>query len=435
MAMQRPGKPRHHMAMMVAVVAVWAGGCSTAKSATPTESAATEKPVSDGDEGNDAGQIGPTTSTTAREKPVQVPDAATPFTVPQAPISSGTGFPSVFDGRFNKAFPPPLIDPDHLREGGPNPDGIPAIDQPEFLKPADVRYLKDNEPVIAFGLGDDQRAYPVQVLIWHEVVNDTVAGVPVTISYCPLCNTAQAFDRRVGAKTLIFGVSGLLYQSDLVLFDRQTNTLWSQLLGRAIVGNQAGASLNTYPTATLSWGEWRRAHPEGLVLARPKQGRDYGRNPYPGYDRVDLPPYLFVGEVDGRLAPKERVVGVKGATTAVAVTFDRLRRERLVSIDVDGRPGVVLWRAGAASALDAGLVAAGADVGMTGVFRGELDAAPLDLVVVGDGWIDKASGSTLDVTGRFTAGPLAGRLLERLRHVDTFWFAWPAFEPTTQLLK
>ena len=206
-------------------------GCSASGSPASGAGSALGKPVSAVLEG----ESGTASSTTIREKPVQVPDAATPFTVAQAQASAGTGFPSVFDSRFNKAFPTPLIDPDDLREGGPNPDEIPSIDAPEFLRPADVRYLQDREPIVAFGVGEDQRAYPVQVLIWHEVVNDTVGGVPVAVSYCPLCNSAQVFDRRVGVKTLTFGVSGLLYQSDLVLFDRQSNTLWSQLLGRAIV--------------------------------------------------------------------------------------------------------------------------------------------------------------------------------------------------------
>jgi len=137
--------------------------------------------------------------------------------------------------------------------------------------------------VLSLTLGTETRAYPVQVLIWHEIVNDTVAGTPVAVTYCPLCNSALAFDRRVAGRVVSFGTSGRLYQSDLVMYDRQTESLWPQLELRAVAGMLTGTTLRPYPVSTVAWADWRRANPDGWVLSRETgHARDYGRNPYVG---------------------------------------------------------------------------------------------------------------------------------------------------------
>ncbi|NNE13139.1 MAG: DUF3179 domain-containing protein, partial [Ilumatobacter sp.] len=203
-------------------------------------------------------------------------------------------------GDVPPSAPPPLVQFEEIRSGGPPPDGIPPIDEPRFLLPGDVDFLADNEPVLALEIDGDARAYPVQIMTWHEIVNDTVGGTPVTVSYCPLCNSAVAYDRRLGDRILDFGTSGLLYNSALVMYDRQTQTLWSHFTGQGIIGELTGEELVTYPLATVAWSTWRDTNPDGLVLSRDTGfSRDYGRNPYPGYDRVDGVPFLFQGEVDG----------------------------------------------------------------------------------------------------------------------------------------
>jgi hypothetical protein len=343
--------------------------------------------------------------------------------------------PSALDDPAHDAFPSPLIDLDELISGGPPPDGIPSIDQPTFVRVGEVDFLADDEPVLSLEVGDDVRAYPVQILIWHEIVNDVVGGTPLAVTYCPLCNSAVAFDRRLGERVLEFGTSGLLYQSALVMYDRQTESLWSHFTGQAVVGVLTGAELSAHPVSTISWSQFRDANPEGLVLTRDTGfNRDYGRNPYPGYDDVNTAPFLFEGESDGRLAAKTRVVGIEIDGDAVAVQLDELARRRTVPTTVAGREVVVFHRAGTASALDSSRIEDGIDVGTTGVFLAELDGRVLDFATAGDVFVDEQTGTTWDVLGRAIDGPAAGAQLEPVVHVDTFWFAWAAFLPDTRIV-
>ncbi len=334
-----------------------------------------------------------------------------------------------------EGLPEPLVKVSEIVPGGPPPDGIPSIDEPTFLEAADVDFLSDEEPVLALAVKGEARAYPVQVVIWHEIVNDTVAGVPVAVTYCPLCNSAVAYDRRLGRRVLEFGTSGSLYRSALVMYDRQTESLWSHFTGEAVAGTLTGESLRTFPVSTVAWGDWRRAHPGGLVLSRDTgHDRDYGRNPYPGYDDVNTSPFLFEGEVDGRLAAKTRVVGITRGDQAVAVVHDELARRRVLEVAVGGDQLVVWLKPGARSALDADSVAGGADVGATGVFLPQAAGRALHFSARGAGFRDSETGSTWDVLGRAVRGPLRGKRLQAVTHVDTFWFAWGAFQPRTRIL-
>ncbi|MFN0153756.1 MAG: DUF3179 domain-containing protein, partial [Gaiella sp.] len=206
-----------------------------------------------------------------------------------------------------------------IESGGPPKDGIPAIDTPRFVGVDRVDFLADVEPVILVELGGAVRGYPIQILIWHEIVNDELDGTPLAVTFCPLCNTAIVFDRRVDGRVLDFGTTGNLRNSDLVMYDRETQSWWQQFSGRAIVGTLTGARLEQLPARIVPWSELRREHPEAEILARPAESRrpgditgretPYGTNPYTGYDDVSSPPFFPAKNLDDtRLQPKERVV-------------------------------------------------------------------------------------------------------------------------------
>ena len=353
--------------------------------------------------------------------------------VEQLPSTPPEDLPSALDDLNDPAFPPPLVEPDDIRSGGPPPDGIPAIDDPVFEPVGAVDWLADVEPVLALEIDGEARAYPIQVMTWHELVNDTIGEVPVTVSFCPLCNSALAYDRRLDERVLDFGTSGLLYNSSLVMYDRQTETLWTHFDGRAVVGTLTGAQLDTFPVATVSWDDFRTSHPDGVVLSRDTGfSRSYGRNPYVGYDDVTTNPFLFTGEHDGRLPPKTRVLVVRavaGDEPAYALPTEQLVAEGVVAFGAHGRDLIAVHTPGVASALDAADIADGVDVGATGVFEAELDGGPLALRLDGDAFVDDRTGRRYDVLGNPIDGGEGS--LTPVEHLDTFWFAIAAFEPDT----
>jgi hypothetical protein len=248
------------------------------------------------------------------------------------------------------------VDLSEIISGGVGRDGIPAIDDPAFRPAADETALGAMEPVMTYAPdGAPARAYPLRYLTWHEIVNDTVAGVPIAVTFCPLCNTALVFDRRVAGAVLTFGVSGNLRHSDMVMFDRETESWWQQATGEGIVGQHAGTPLTPLVSWVESWESFRAAHPDGLVMAEPDANRPYGRNPYVGYDST-AQPFLFFGEMPPHdIPPIARVVRVGER----AWPLTRLADEGEVS-----EAGLTLsWAAGKASALDAPRIAEGRDVG------------------------------------------------------------------------
>jgi hypothetical protein len=324
-----------------------------------------------------------------------------------------------------------------ISSGGPPRDGIPPIDHPKFVGTTDANsWLKPKEPVISFAAGDDHRAYPLQVLIWHEIVNDQVDGQPVTVTFCPLCNSAIAFDRRLGDRILDFGTSGNLRNSDLVMWDRQTESWWQQLTAEAIVGELTGQHLTMLPASIVSWADFKASFPEGKVLSRDTgHPRDYGRNPYIGYDDVDTPPFLYSGKLDGRLPPKERVVAVSIGGEDVAYPYPVLQKRRVVTDTVGGQQILVFFQPSTVSALDAGYIPDSRDVGATGVFGSQLDGRRLTFSFTNGAIIDAETGSRWNVIGKATSGPLQGRLLEPVLHADHFWFSWAAFKPGTRIFR
>jgi hypothetical protein len=261
-----------------------------------------------------------------------------------------------------------------LREfmsGGPGKDGIPALDRPRFVPVSEVDFLKPQEPVIALSLAGRDRAYPLQVLIWHEIVNDVVGGVPVAVTFCPLCNTSIAFDRRVQGRTLSFGTTGNLRNSDLVMYDRQTESWWQQFGGEAVVGRFAGTRLRELPVRIVAWRRFRAQHSGGDVLSRETgYARPYGENPYSGYDDVSSPPFFPTAHADDkRLPPKERVVYLERGGSAVVIPFSTLAKKKKLEVSVAGHSFEVRWRGGVASALDTNEIATGRDVGAAQVLE------------------------------------------------------------------
>ena len=267
---------------------------------------------------------------------------------------------------------------DEIMSGGPPKDGIPAIDEPLFVPVAEVEGLADTEPVISFFVGDDHRAYPLQILIWHEIVNDTIGGIPVAVTFCPLCNSAVVYDRRVGDDVLDFGTTGKLRNSDLVMYDRQTESWWQQFTGEGIVGAHTGTWLKRLPSRVESFARFKERtgaeSAEAQVLVPQREGaRSYGTNPYAGYDS-SARPFLYRGDLPEGIAPLARVIVVDGEAWSLDLIRDsgRYRRGDLV----------ITWDAGQNSALDSGTIAEGRDIGNVVVQRevaGGLEDVPHDI--------------------------------------------------------
>jgi hypothetical protein len=322
--------------------------------------------------------------------------------------------------------------------GGPPKDGIPAIDAPRYESIADARqWLSDRSPVISLSIGEVARAYPLAVLMWHEIVNDTLGGVPVVVTFCPLCNTALVFERRFDTVTHDFGTTGTLRISDLVMYDRQTESWWQQATGEAIVGELTGKRLAFLPAQIVALADFEAARPDGDVLGRETGfSREYGRNPYAGNDTIEQNPFMFEEVPGGPLSPKARVVTVGRQSEAVAVPFSELRTVGVATITVGGEEMVVFWTPGTASALNGRDIDDSRDIGATGVFRPFVDGRRLTFVREGgeDAPIrDEETGSTWSILGISIDGELEGSVLDPIVHANHFWFAWAAFAPQTRI--
>ena len=325
-----------------------------------------------------------------------------------------------------------------IKSGGPPKDGIPSIDSPNFvtIEEAD-KWLKPVEPVVLLSINGHARAYPLQILMWHEITSDVIDSVPVVVTFCPLCNTAIAFERQLDGRVFEFGTTGRLRFSNLIMYDRQTETWWQQATGEAIVGELTGSELKVLPAAIISWNDFKTSHPDGKILSRDTGfNRDYGRNPYVGYDDINQRPFLYEGPTtDGRLPPMARVVTVELNAEAVAYPYEVLEQVRVVNGTIGGKPIAVFWHSGTASALDASTVGGGRDIGTANTFLRELNGRIYTFRHENERIVDIQTGSQWNVLGEAIGGTLAGRHLTPIASINHFWFSWAAFKPDTRVYK
>ena len=340
------------------------------------------------------------------------------------------------ENQFNTDFDKHTVPYQEILSGGPPKDGIPAIDNPRFIGVDEASaYLEDIEPVVFLQIGNDARAYPIQILTWHEIINDVVDGKPVVVTFCPLCNTAIAFDATFDDQVLDFGTTGRLRFSNLIMYDRQTETWWQQATGEGLAGKYAGEQLTFLPASIISWKEFKTNFPDGKVLSKDTGfRRDYGRNPYAGYDNINNSPFLFRGpETPGVLPAMARVLTVDIDGEAVAFPYEILQQENVINEIVSGHEVAVFWQPGVASALDSSRIADGQDIGTGVTFSRTIDQQVLTFSYVDGKIIDDQTTSEWDVFGTATSGQLVGTKLKPVVSVNHFWFSWAAFKPETRI--
>ena len=339
---------------------------------------------------------------------------------------------------FSTDFTKSLVPADEILSGGPPKDGIPSIDRPQFVSVGGIDWLAEDEPVIAVTADGRTHLYPLQILMFHEIVNDSVGDVPLAVTYCPLCNTSIVFRREVGGEVLEFGTTGRLRYSNLLMYDRQTESWWQQATGLSVIGRYAGTQLEIHPSLMLPWDRAVERFPDARVLSRDTgyPPSRYGTNPYTGYDS-STSPFLYRGpEVSGQYDPMARVIQVVVEGESLAVAYPLLREELVVEEEVGGRNVVVFWAPGTASALDASAISRGRDVGSANAFLARAGGRALTFrPMAGDEadpsqaarFVDNETGTLWDVAGEALSGELAGQKLEPVPGIQHFWFSYNAF--------
>ncbi len=327
---------------------------------------------------------------------------------------------------FETDFSQRQVNPEDILSGGPPKDGIPAIDSPIHQSVAEAEsYLDKDEPVILVTVGNRQTIYPIRVLTWHEIVNDTVGKLPLTVTFCPLCNTSIVFRRDFEGRILDFGTTGRLLGSNLIMYDRQTESWWQQATGEGIVGEHTGEQLEIYPSQTLSFAEAVAVAPEALVLSQTTGfDRPYGQNPYSGYDRPGNKPFLFKGPLDSSRNPMERAVVVRHKGEEYLLSYDELSEEGIHQFELSGEFLVLLFSPGARSALDTESIASGRKVGSINAYISEVDSKPAVFTADSIGlYRDSVSGSLWNGAGVAESGPEEGSRLEPVATIQHFWFS------------
>jgi hypothetical protein len=319
-----------------------------------------------------------------------------------------------------------IVPLDQIVSGGPPPDGIPSIDNPKFVTVQEAgNFLSDSDLVLGININCDIRVYPLLILVWHEIVNDKVGGVPVAITYCPLCFTNQVFNSTIDSNQILqFGTSGKLYNSNLVMYDRTSKSLWSQALGEGIVGKYAGQKLQRIPFDIAYWKDWKQLYPNSKILSKDTDfSRPYGADPYGDYYTSDQL-YFPVSNHDNRLGLKEKVVGLdNGGGTGgqyKAYKLQRIETQKVINDEINGKP-VTLF------SLHPAMVRAYDRMIVGGkVLEFEYNNSNNKIT-------DKQTGTEWNFDGEAVNGTLKGKHLTRLPFDEGFWFEWVAFHPQTAL--
>ena len=344
--------------------------------------------------------------------PPAVP-ASSPDTVPAAlPEGAGDAVNVMITDGVRHTIPL-----EEIRSGGPPKDGIPSIDDPMFAGVEDASFVADSDIVVGLEIDGQARAYPLSILVWHEIVNDEVGGIPVAVTYCPLCYTMQVFERVIDGQAVEFGTTGKLYNSNLLMYDRLTDTYWSQAIGMAVMGQLSGRVLDTVPFDVISWGDWKAIHPDTLVLTTDTgYSRAYNVDPYDSYytDRRVIFP---IEHRDDRLHPKEVILGFNLDGVSKAYPQGIVESETLVNDAVGDTPVLLV----------------SLFPGNARAFERIAGGQVLDFVYSDGRITDTASGSVWNYDGLAVSGALQGQQLPRLSIEPGFWFEWAAFHPQTLL--
>lgn len=310
-----------------------------------------------------------------------------------------------------------LISLDDIKSGGPPKDGIPSIDNPQFIKAQDAQFVSDDEFVIGLDINGESKAYPLFILVWHEIVNDRFGNTSVAVTYCPLCFTTQVFDRTINDKETEFGTSGKLYNSNLVMYDRNTDSMWSQALGKAIVGDLTGYELQKIPFDLAKWSDWKKLHPDTLVLSTDTGfSRPYDSDPYGDYytdSRIIFP----VKNADDRMHPKEIILGFDSENSLKAYKMSDIESQKIVN-DVINEKNLLLVLVSPSNIR---------------AFDRQVDDRVLEFTLDGQNMMDLQTGSKWDFDGVAISGQLMGQHLNRIAFNPGFWFEWVAFHPTTEV--
>jgi hypothetical protein len=326
-----------------------------------------------------------------------------------------------------------------IKTGGIPKDGIPSISRPrlESIKRA-RKWIAEDEPVLVVVSDDgDARAYPLQILIYHQIVNDTFQGNPILVTFCPLCNSGLVMSRRLGSKTLTFGTSGFLRNSGLIMFDRQTESWWQQFTGTSIVGEYTGQELSIdHSTLLISFSQFSKRYPKSKVLSRDTGfRRKYGLNPFKGYDSIDSSPFLFTDTTDPRLPPMERVLNVRLGDMHKLYPYSILNRLGVINDEIGQSPVVILSGNGYASPLDKTDIATSTVVPVATGYMRRIANTELTFKRADGNIIDDQTQSLWNVFGLAVSGPLKGTQLQRVDVGTNFAFAALVFNAKTDVFK
>ena len=332
-------------------------------------------------------------------------------------------------------FSKSIINTEEIVSGGPPRDGIPAIDEPTFLAANEAtEWLNPKEPVISVELNGKARAYPLQVLIWHEIVNDNFDGRPIVVTFCPLCNSSLTFDRNLDGEILDFGVTGRLRHSDMIMYDRQTETWWQQITGEGLIGEHAGRQLDRIDSHIVSFQSFLDSWPDGLVLAKETgHVRQYGENPYRGYDHIDNNPFLFKDDTYPRLPAMERVVIVSLNGMHRLYPFTKLQGAPVINDHFNGVPIVVLSKHDTHSVLDEITIIESRIIPSATAFRRHVGELVLTFSWQGEQIVDHETRSSWNIFGQAIDGQLKGEQLTVISKGNHFAFSWLAFYPESEI--